>query len=48
MNIGKYFRRQPSSAHLPQVLQVAANLMKETPFYFKSKEFSMEKLKKLR
>ena len=35
MNIGKYFQRLYSLAHLPPAPQVSANLTQETPFYFR-------------
>ena len=44
MNVGKHFFRQSSLADLPPTLQVSANLIQETPSYFKLK-FSAEKLK---
>lgn len=39
MNIGKYFQRLYSLAHLPPAPQVSANLIQETSFYFKVKVF---------
>ena len=47
MNVGKYFWKKSSLAHLPPTLQVSADFLREVPFYFKLK-FSGEKLKKLR
>ena len=46
MSIGKHFRIYSSIVHFLPALQVSANLMQKTPFYFKLK-FSLEKLKRL-
>ena len=46
-SIAKYFRRKSSLAYFQSALELLANLMQVTPFYFKLK-FSVEKLMDIR
>ena len=45
--IAKYFRRKSSLAYFQSALELLANLMQVTPFYFKL-QFSVEKLMEIR